>query len=300
MNVASISKTGGRRCNQDYVDYAVAEGAVCVAVADGLGAYHGSEFAGETAVKAALKCFRKAVRRDDDIFSGAFMNKLFKYAHAAIHKIKSVSPELRQGCTTLSVAIVRDDKMICAHEGDTRIYFFRDGKTEFFSKDHSLARLAADRGEISYDDIRTHKDQNKLTRVIGSDYFVQPDFKLCDGVKSGDALLVCTDGFWEYVYEADMEKAIAEVTDAALILSSLEKILVSRAPENNDNYTALIVLFGGDNSFSAVSRDDENDESDDESDDEKSEKNADDDKTSGNNADDKTDNVSENEEKSND
>ena len=190
--------------------------------------------------------------------------------------------------------------MICAHEGDTRIYFFRDGKTEFFSKDHSLARLAADRGEISYDDIRTHKDQNKLTRVIGSDYFVQPDFKLCDGVKSGDALLVCTDGFWEYVYEADMEKAIAEGTDAALILSSLEKILVSRAPENNDNYTALIVLFGGDDSFSAVSRDDENDETDDESDDEKSEKNADDDKTSGNNADVKTDNASENEEKSND
>lgn len=93
-----------------------------------------------------------------------------------------------------------------------------------------------------------------------------------------------------------MEKAIAEGTDAALILSSLEKILVSRAPENNDNYTALIVLFGGDDSFSAVSRDDENDESDDE----KSEKNAADDKTSGNNADDKTDNASENEEKSND
>ena len=84
MNVASISKTGGRHCNQDYVDYAVADDAVCVAVADGLGAYHGSEFAGEIAVKAALKCFRKAVRRDDEIFSGAFMNKLFKYAHIAV------------------------------------------------------------------------------------------------------------------------------------------------------------------------------------------------------------------------
>lgn len=252
MNVASISKTGGRRCNQDYVDYAVADDAVCVAVADGLGAYHGSEFAGEIAVKAALKCFRKAIRRDDEIFSGVFINKLFKYAHAAIHKIKNESPELRQGCTTLSVAIVRGDKLICAHAGDTRIYFFRSGKIEFFSKDHSLARLAADRGEITYDDIRTHKDQNKLTRVLGSDYFVQPDFKICGGVTSGDALLVCTDGFWEYVYESDMEKAIAEGTDAGLILGELEKILLSRAPETNDNYTAALVLFGGEDSFKTV------------------------------------------------
>lgn len=249
MNVASISKTGGRHCNQDYVDYAVADDAVCVAVADGLGAYHGSEFAGEIAVKAALKCFRKAVRRDDEIFSGAFMNKLFKYAHIAIHKIKNESPELRQGCTTLSVAIVRGDKLICAHAGDTRIYFFKSGKIEFFSKDHSLARLAADRGEINYDDIRTHKDQNKLTRVLGSDYFVQPDFKICGGVSANDALLVCTDGFWEYVCESDMEKAIAEGTDAGLILGELEKVLISRVPETNDNYTAALVLFGGEDSF---------------------------------------------------
>lgn len=255
MNVASISKTGGRRCNQDYVDYAVADDAVCVAVADGLGAYHGSEFAGEIAVKAALKCFRKAVRRDDEIFSGAFMNKLFKYAHAAIHKIKNESPELRQGCTTLSVAIVRGDKLICAHAGDTRIYFFRSGKIEFFSKDHSLARLAADRGEITYDDIRTHKDQNKLTRVLGSDYFVQPDFKICGGVGTDDALLVCTDGFWEYVYESDMEKAIAEGTDAGLILGELEKTLLSRAPDTNDNYTAALALFGGNDNFNDVETD---------------------------------------------
>lgn len=252
MNVASISKTGGRRCNQDYVDYAVADDAVCVAVADGLGAYHGSEFAGEIAVKAALKCFRKAIRRDDEIFSGVFMNKLFKYAHAAIHKIKNESPELRQGCTTLSVAIVRGDKLICAHAGDTRIYFFKSGKIEFFSKDHSLARLAADRGEITYDAIRTHKDQNKLTRVLGSDYFVQPDFKICGGVTSDDALLLCTDGFWEYVYEADMEKAITEGADAGLILGELEKILLSHAPETNDNYTAALVLFDGGDNFNAV------------------------------------------------
>ncbi len=259
MNVASISKKGGRQCNQDYTDYAVSNDTICIAVADGLGAYHGSEFAGETAVRAVMKYFRKAVSHGDEIFSGAFMNKLFKFAHVAIQKVKSESPELRQCCTTLSVAIVHDDKLICAHTGDTRIYFFRDGKIEFFSKDHSLARLAADRGEITYDNIRTHKDQNKLTRVIGSDYFVQPDFKIYNGMAENDALLICTDGFWEFVFESDMENIISDDTDAKTMLTNMEEILLTRAPETNDNYTASLVLFHGDDSFNDVETNDETD-----------------------------------------
>ena len=70
---------------------------------------------------------------------------------------------------------------------------------------------------------------------------------------------MCTDGFWEYVYEADMEKAIADGDDAGLILGELEKILFSRTPETNDNYTAALALFGGDDRFKAVSTDEPDD-----------------------------------------
>ena len=245
MKIAKVTSKGGRAFNQDYADYAVAGQYVCIAVGDGLGAYSGSEVASETAVRAALKWFRKAVKKEDDIFSGSAMNKLFKCAHASVHKIKSGAPELRGSCTTLSVVIADDEKLICAHEGDTRIYFFKNNSIEFYSKDHSLARLAADKGEIAYSDIRTHRDQNKLLRVVGADYFTQPDYKIRRNHDALDSVLICTDGFWEFVYEYDLEEALKSTESAREALSALEKKLNSRVTEGNDNYTAILLRFSG-------------------------------------------------------
>lgn len=241
MKVGLICEKGGRAYNQDYADYAVADGYICVAVADGLGSYDGSEAASEAAVKTVMRGFRRAVRRGDDLFSGTAVNKLFKNAHNAIHKLKNASPELSLGCTTLSVVIAKDGRLICAHVGDTRVYFFKDNVTEFYSKDHSLARLAADRGEITYAQIRTHKDQNKLTRVIGGDYFAPADYKIYNGYTEKDSVLVCSDGFWEYIYEEDVEAGLSVSDSAGLVLSALHKLHSRRAPDDCDNYSAILL-----------------------------------------------------------
>lgn len=244
MKIDKLCERGGRKFNQDYADYAVAGDYICVAVADGLGAYSSSEIASEEAVRAAIKWFRRAVRRDDEIFSGLAMLKLFKFAHSAILRAKAEAPELGGCCTTLSVVVSDGKKLIAAHVGDSRIYYFKNNALEFYSKDHSLARIAADKGEIAYKDIRTHKDQNKLTRVLGSEYFTQPDFKVYDGIAAPDSVLVCTDGFWEYVYENEMEKALTTLDGAHDALDKMEEHLYSRAPEDNDNYSAVLLRFG--------------------------------------------------------
>ena len=244
MKIGKISRTGGRPHNQDYADYAVLNGHICIAVADGLGAYAGSEVAGETAVTFALNKFRKAVEKGEDLFSGVMMNKLFKGAHSAILKAKTGAPNLRAGCTTLSLFISDGEKFIVAHEGDTRIYFFKDNQLCFYSKDHSLATAAVARGEILESEIRKHKDQNKLTRVLGSDYYVQPDFKIYRNYSANDSILICSDGFWEHIYEDEMEKALASSEGAIDALENLEKILLSRADQENcDNYTAVLLRF---------------------------------------------------------
>jgi serine/threonine protein phosphatase PrpC len=244
VNIKCICEKGGRPYNQDYVDYAVAGDYLCIAVADGLGAYDGSEDASETAVKRVTSLFRRAVKKEDDLFCGSLMNKMFKSAHSAIHKMKADSPELRSACTTLSVVIIGKDKLICAHTGDSRIYFFKNNVIEFYSKDHSLARLAVEKGEITYSQIRNHPDQNKLTRVLGSDYFVQPDFKIHEGHTDKDAILVCTDGLWEYVLEGDMENTLASTSSASEAMSELIKIHDENAPAECDNFSAVLAFFG--------------------------------------------------------
>lgn len=246
MKISKITNPGGRPYNQDYADYAVCGGAVCIAVADGLGAYIGSEVAGETAVKTVLAQFRALANKGVDLFNGAIMNKIFRLAHNAILKVKNSATDLRAGCTTLSVLIADEKQFVVAHEGDSRIYFFKNGSLAFYSKDHSLARAAVDRGEITADGIRFHKDQNKLTRVLGSEYYVQPDYKIYRGQTANDAVLICTDGFWENVYEKEMELTLKHTAGAVEALSAMESVLKDRLNEDSDNYTAVLLRFSGD------------------------------------------------------
>ena len=57
------------------------------------------------------------------------------------------------------------------------VYFFKNKKLHFQTKDHSLSQISVEMGRIPLRDIRSDKDQNKLTRVLGSDYYIPPD---CD------------------------------------------------------------------------------------------------------------------------
>lgn len=243
MVISTITDKGGRPYNQDYAAYATKNGFVIMAVADGLGSYSGSELASEAAVKASLSYFDSAVCGGDDPIAGDFICKLFKVAHAAILREKAGNPELRSMCTTLSVVISDKTRLIAAHEGDTRVYFFRGDSLYFYSKDHSLARAAVERGEIAPDEIREHRDQNKLTRVLGGDSFALPDYKICTDFAEGDSILVCTDGFWEYVYENEFERILRSTDGANPALKRAEEILLARAPYGHDNYTAMLLRF---------------------------------------------------------
>ena len=57
-----------------------------------------------------------------------------------------------------------------------------------------------------------------------------------------DAFLLCTDGFWENVYETEMEQALRDAQSPEDWLSRMEEILRPRLTEGSDNYTAAAVF----------------------------------------------------------
>ena len=57
------------------------------------------------------------------------------------------------------------------------------------------------------------------------------------------AFLLCSDGFWEYVLEAEMVQDLAKAGSAAAWLDLMRARLAQRAPEDNDNNTAAAVLL---------------------------------------------------------
>ena len=57
---------------------------------------------------------------------------------------------------------------------------------------------------------------------------------------AGDGFVVVTDGWWEYVYESQVESLFNTDRTAEEIMTNLEGVITLTASEGNDNYSAVI------------------------------------------------------------
>ena len=132
------------------------------------------------------------------------------------------------------------------HVGDSRLYYFRNGRLEKQTLDHSVSQIAVLMGEIPQEGIRFHADRNRVLRALGSGN-AKPDISPLMELKEDTAFLLCTDGFWEYVYEREMEETLKEAREPAVWLEKMRGILEKRIPEGNDNFSAAAVFCKAEN-----------------------------------------------------
>ena len=97
-------------------------------------------------------------------------------------------------------------------------------------------------GAITYDEIRKSPDQNKLTRCIGGVQDV-PDVSDIASTESGDAFLICSDGFWELVNEDVIEKTLKSSRSPDEWLRKMLSVLHKNEREGNDNYSAFTIMI---------------------------------------------------------
>ena len=143
------------------------------------------------------------------------------------------------------VKMVSDfEHVLWAHVGDSRLYRLQDGKIDFQTKDHSLPQAMASEGEISPDQIRTHRERNVLLRTMGQSEIFRP--QVCREkqlLTGGNAFLLCTDGFWQHVLEAEMEMDYTKTKTPGKWLRKMEKRLLGKEKRDFDNYTAMGIYF---------------------------------------------------------
>jgi protein phosphatase len=145
-------------------------------------------------------------------------------------------------------ASVFDGELALAHVGDSRLYLIRQGHVRSLTRDHSLAMAMALQGEIAFEEVRSHRERNKISRSLGDrrplpDYYVD-SLEVSTGeetfqLQPGDTLLLCSDGVWEPVTEEEMAAAASRTSDPAGIAEGLlKKVLERGAPDN-----ATVVLL---------------------------------------------------------
>lgn len=231
---AKYTNRGGREVNEDCCAFIIQNQRACAAVADGLGGHGGGDVASSTAVDVVSKKWQNTSKAEKDQLS-----EWFDTANEVICANQRNSLQMR---TTLAVMVCEEQTVYMAHVGDTRIYHFVDGKLKSSTFDHSVAQLAVLAGEITQDQIRSHIDRNKLVRSLGKHDELQTEISDPIDVSDGKhVFLLCTDGFWEYVLEKDMERLLHKAKDPEEWITSMVKILWRRASKENDNYTAVAV-----------------------------------------------------------
>ena len=139
--------------------------------------------------------------------------------------------------TTAVCALVRGGKVFLCHAGDSRAYLYRDGKLAQLTHDHSYVQELVDCGTITVEEAEHHPQKNIITRALGVDYRLEPEFATAQ-LHSGDILLLCSDGLTNAVPKEQLEQLLRTGK-----FYDLPDLLIRTANENGgpDNITALLL-----------------------------------------------------------
>lgn len=235
ISTAYVSDVGGREKNDDTVRIIEQPDGICVFVGDGLGGYDGGKLASSTAAKVI-----EEYRNDGSFLEEAQMQKAARMANEAV--FEQQKNRRGQMKTTLVVLSIEEENARWMHVGDSRLYHFVDGKLKSQTMDHSVSQVAVLMGEILQSEIRFHEDRNRVLRALGSEN-AKPDISPVTKLSAEkEAFLLCTDGFWEYIYENEMEQTLLTAKTPQEWLTEMLKLLKVRVPKDNDNFSAAVIF----------------------------------------------------------
>lgn len=227
-----------RQDNQD--DYRAGElpgDAVWALVCDGMGGARGGREASRTACDVIEECFREHYGKCLPGEEETFLKKTLVSANRTVFQ-KAMKDESLAGMGTTAVcALVRSGKAYSCHAGDSRAYLYRDGHLVQMTHDHSYVQELVDCGTITQEEAEQHPQKNIITRAIGVDYRLEPEFTVVDLCK-GDLLLLCSDGLTNAVHKEQLESILRTGP-----FYELPDLLIRAANENGgaDNITALLL-----------------------------------------------------------
>ena len=238
MKAFSITDIGEkRRINQDYVFCevnAIGNLPNLFIVADGMGGHN----AGDYASRFCVEFITENIRNSDIESPIALIEEAIKDTNKQLYEKSKQQIDYEGMGTTLVVATIYDNDMYVANIGDSRLYVI--GKEiRQITEDHSLVQAMVKTGELDRDEAKAHPNKNIITRALGTNETVQPDFFEVE-LAEDDIVLMCSDGLTNMLNDETIEQIIKENADDPKIAA---ETLVKQANENGgkDNITVIIV-----------------------------------------------------------
>lgn len=238
MKAYSITDIGERRrINQDYVfceENAIGNLPNLFIVADGMGGHN----AGDYASRFCVEFFTNKIKESNLSSPITMIDKAVKETNDILRIKAQEQVELEGMGTTFVVATIFDKEMYVANIGDSRLYVIGKEMKQI-TEDHSLVEAMIKTGEIDREEARVHPNKNIITRALGANTTVEPDFFEVY-LEDGDTVLMCSDGLTNMLDDEAIENIIREYSDD---LEMAAEILVKSANQNGgkDNIAIIII-----------------------------------------------------------
>lgn len=224
-----------RKYNQDYsleCDEPIGNLDNLYALCDGLGGHNAGEFASEN----AAELFFDICEDSDSRMPLSIFREAVNRVNTMIYQ-KGKDPQFTGMATTLVGCTVRDNTAYIVNIGDSRAYIVGEEITQI-TWDHSYVGELVREGKLTKDEARFHKKNNVITRAIGAERTVEPDYFQVT-MEDDEILLLCSDGLYNMV----SEYTIHSVIDSEGSLKSKAHRLVDLANEAGGKDNIAVVLI---------------------------------------------------------
>jgi len=230
LSIGQHSERGRKAVNQDFHGSCMPQGrqlavkGAALAVADGISSSDVSQVASETAVASFLEdyyCTSDAWSVKTSAERVLAATNAWLYAQT--RQSQGRYDKDRGYVCTLSALVIKSNTAYLFHVGDTRIYRVHRDSLEQLTTDHRVSVAPG---------------QSYLARALGVDAHLEIDYR-SEPLEPGDLFMLASDGVYEHVDAADVQRALAAGAD----LDGAARLLVARALENGsrDNLTVQLV-----------------------------------------------------------
>ncbi|MET0982171.1 MAG: protein phosphatase 2C domain-containing protein [Telluria sp.] len=243
FSVYQQSHIGGRRVNQDRMGYCFTRDALLLVLADGMGGHQHGEIAATIAMQTLSMMFqmqaRPYIKKPERFLEEALVQAHRDIlAYTARHKLPE-SPR-----TTVVACLVQHNCAVWAHCGDSRLYWVRRNQVLARTRDHSHLEYLIAKGLASPSERMTHPDRNKLYNCLGASTPPRIALSRQASLEPGDVLLLCSDGLWSMVPDAEIVQKLATQTVVQAVPDLVAMATAIGGPRA-DNTTVLAISWQG-------------------------------------------------------
>ncbi len=213
------------------------------AVADGMGGHEGGEVASKLATRTLADRLVQHVFLPELLGETCLEETIKHHLKEAVITVNGEVYLARQKKgtdmgTTLTVALIKDERAYLAHVGDCRAYLWGRQGLRQLTSDHSLVANMVASGMAEPEEIYTHPQRNVILRCIGDQPSVEVDL-ITQNLEAGDRLILCCDGLWEMIRNEGVEEVMLQEADPQAACDEL----VRRANQagGEDNVSVIVV-----------------------------------------------------------